>query len=367
MKGLYIHIPFCKKICSYCDFPKMVSSDSNKEKYINRLIEEIRSYKKYFNEIDTVFIGGGTPNSISLTLLEKIFIEIKDVLNNSVESSIELNPEFITEDLCILLKKYKFNRVSLGVETIDDDTIKLINRNHNKKIALDSIDLLKKYEITNINCDFIFGFPNETLEAIDNNLDFFLSLDIPHISYYSLILEEKTIFYYKYLKKEINFPSDDLVADMYYRIKKKLEDNGYNHYEISNFARCGYESKHNLKYWNQEEYIGCGLSAAGYISDIRYENKRILKDYLNSSNLIDDSIKIENLAKKKEFLMMRFRLCNGISLKNYENKFNSSLINDFSYEINKLINKDLIEISNGYIKVKSDKLFIANLVFREFV
>ena len=367
MKGLYIHIPFCKSICSYCDFPKMVSSDCIKTKYVSKLIKEISSYKKHFKEIDTVFIGGGTPNSLSLELLEKIFISIDDVLKKSKESTIELNPELITYDLCALLKKYNFTRVSLGIESIKEETIKLINRSHNKKMVIDSIKLLKDFGINNINCDFIFGFPYEDMNDIKNNLDFIKSLDITHVSYYSLILEDKTVFKYQYDKGILKLPDDDLVADMYYYIKKELENMGYHHYEISNFAKNGYYSLHNLKYWNCIEYIGCGLAAAGYLSEIRYENCSKMKDYLENDIVIIDSIKIENIDKKKEFMMMGLRLVDGVSQKKYFELFKNDLLTDFKDEIERLLKKDIIEINGDKIKIKPDKLFLANVAFREFV
>ena len=367
MKGLYIHIPFCKRICSYCDFPKMVSNDTNKTKYINKLILEINSYKKYFDEIDTVYIGGGTPNSISLELLDKLLTSIDPILKKSKESSIELNPEFITNDLCILLSKHNINRVSLGVESINPKTIKLINRCHSKEIVKNSILMLKSNGITNINCDFIFGFPYEDITDVKNNIDFIKELDITHVSYYSLILEDKTVFKYQYDKGLLELPNDDLVADMYYFIKKELNNIGFNHYEISNFAKEGFESLHNLKYWNEEEYIGCGMASSGFISDIRYENRHILKDYLENDNLIYDSIKLEIIDKKKEFMMMGLRMINGVSIKRYNMMFNSDVLTDFKTELDKLLKEDMIEIENDHIRIKPDKLFIGNICFREFV
>jgi len=363
LKGLYIHIPFCKSICTYCDFTKRVSNEQMYIKYINRLIEEIDSYSNKLFNIDSIYIGGGTPNSIPTYLLEKLFIKIKDLLNKSKENTIELNPELINEDLCKLLKKYNFNRISLGIQTIDDKSIKLLNRHHNKQIIENAFELLRNENINNINTDMIFGIPNTNLDDLKNDLEFILKLNPNHISYYSLIIEDKTILKYQIDNKIIKPLDDDLIADMYDYIKSRLKDN-YHHYEISNFAKKGYESIHNLKYWNLDEYIGIGLGASGYIDNIRYDNTHDLKAYFN--DFIEYSDKLTIQEKKNEFMMLGLRLVDGISISKYNELFKSNIFDDFKI-IEDLKNKGLLEIENNNIKIPDDKLFLANLVWSEFV
>jgi len=363
MRGLYIHIPFCKKICSYCDFPKMVSSENRIDNYFKRLLEEINYYNNYLNDIDTVFIGGGTPNSVSIKNLELLFNKIKPILDQSIENTIELNPELITEELLILLKKYNFNRLSIGVQTINDNLLKIINRNHDKELILNKLELIKKYDFNNINLDFIFGIPNENMNDLDNDLNFILSLNMPHISFYNLILEEKTILYHKVEKNEIKMPLDDNDADMYYHIVDILEKNGYKHYETSNFAKEGYQSKHNLKYWDCKEYVGIGLGASGYLNNVRYDNHKLYKDYLNE--FIEDKIELSIQDKKSEYFILGLRKCDGVSINEYYKIFKSSPFDDFN--LSKLIDEDICEIDNDYFRIKKDKLFISNEALIEFI
>lgn len=363
MKGLYIHIPFCKTICSYCDFPKIIAKKDIHYTYINQLIEEIDSYNKELNNIDTIYIGGGTPNSIELELLDKLLSKIDILLANSIENTIELNPELITEDLTQILSKHNINRVSLGVQTINESAIKLLNRHHTKDDVINGIRILKKYNIENINVDFIFGIPNTNMSDLKTDLDFILSLPITHISYYSLILEDKTVFMHLYNNDKLDMLDDDLIADMYEYVCKSLKNNNFHHYEISNFAKPGYESKHNMIYWNTDEYIGVGSGAAGYLNGYRYQNNRIVNHYLN--NYINEKEFIDTLEAKKEFFMLGLRLVDGVSINEYKSRFNSDPFADFN--LNELINLKLLEIDNDKIKIAYDKLFVANLVFERFV
>lgn len=363
MRGLYIHIPFCKSICNYCDFTKLVSSKENQEKYINRLLDEIDYYDNELKNIDTVYIGGGTPNSLPLNLLEKLLIKIKPILEKSIESSIELNPEFINKDLVNLLTKYKINRVSIGVESFNDTILESINRKHKKDDVINSIKLLKKNNINNINIDLIYGLPNQGFEDIKNDLNIFYTLNIPHISYYSLMLEDKTVFSYLMKQKKLKLPDDDLVADMYDYISNDLEKNSYKHYEISNYSKAGFESKHNLLYWNQDEYVGVGLGASGFINNYRYTNNKLLKNYFKE--YIEEKEYIDLKTNKLEFMMLGLRKIDGININIYKEKYKSNIFDDFNFD--KLINKKLLVIENDHIKIPKDKILLGNLIFEEFV
>ena len=364
MKGLYIHIPFCKSICSYCDFAKRVSSLEFYNNYIDRLLSEIDSYKGNLFDVDTVYIGGGTPNVLPLNLLEKLFTKIEDVLVKSKENSIELNPELVTNELCMLLNKYNFNRVSLGVQTVNDNSIKILNRHHTKDDIIRSFDLLHSNNINNINVDLIFGIPNTDINDVRDDLDFILKLNPTHISYYSLIIEDKTILKYQIDNGLYKVLDDDKISDMYDYIRKRLKNEGYIHYEISNFAKEGYYSKHNMKYWDIDEYIGVGLAASGYIDGERYYNNSDLKAYFSDFKEYSDKLTIND--QKNEFMMLGLRLIGGVSISKYNKKFNSNIFDDFEV-INELIKKNLLEVVDDKIRIPYDKLFIANIVWSEFV
>ena len=364
MRGLYIHIPFCKTICSYCDFPKRLADSNLFEKYINRLIEEIRFYKDELKDIISVYIGGGTPNVLPLNMLEKLFIEIKPYLDNSKENTIELNPELVTNELCSLLSKYNFNRVSLGIQSFDIDSIKLLNRHHTLNDIKNTFNYLRANNINNINCDLMFGMPNTTLNNVKNDIEYVLSFNPTHISYYSLIIEEHTKLYLDIKNKKIEEPDDDLEAEMYSYINQELNNHGYNHYEVSNYAKDGYQSIHNKLYWNCEEYVGVGLGASGYINKIRYSNNLGIDSYLKEFIKEKDEISIND--EKKEFMMLGLRLLEGINIENYIKRFKIAPTIDFPI-INDLVSKGLLIIENNQIKIPEDKFFLGNIVWREFV
>jgi len=365
MRGLYIHIPFCNSICTYCDFPKRLSDSKLFDKYIDRVIEELDYYNDYLNKIDSVYIGGGTPNVLPLNLLEKLFKRIENVLNNSIENSIELNPELIDLELCKLLKKYNFNRVSLGIQTLNLNSIKLLNRHHDESIIINAFNLLRNVGINNINCDLIFGIPYTNIDNIKYDLDFIINLDPTHISYYSLILEDKSILKYKVDKNEIELLDDDTISNMYDYINDYLDKHNYIHYEISNYSKLGYESIHNLKYWSELEYIGVGLAASGFINNTRYTNNKGIFSYFKS--FLGESELITLEAKKNEFMMLGLRKIKGIYINDYKDMFNSSPLIDFKDIIDKYLKLDFIEIVDNHIRIKKDKLFIANVLWSEFV
>lgn len=363
MKGLYIHIPFCSSICSYCDFPKMVANKENQEIYINKLIEEINSKRSLLNSITSVYFGGGTPNSISIYLLEKLLNSIKDILFNSIENTIECNPELLTLEQIILFKKYNINRISLGVETTNQEAIKIINRHHNKSIISNSINLLKNNNINNINVDLIIGIPNTTITTIKEDLDFILSLPITHISCYTLILEERTLLNYQINKNIITPLDDDTIADMYLYSRNRIINQGFNQYEISNFSKESYESIHNLLYWNEEEYIGCGMGASSFINNQRITNNRTLKKYLE--NIVLEAIDISLEERKKEIFLLGLRKLKGVNIKLFKDLYNEDPI--IKYNLSKWINNNFLELNGDYIRIKEDKLLLGNIIFEEFV
>lgn len=363
MRGLYIHIPFCKHICSYCDFPKMVSNSKNYGIYLEKVKEEIESKKDDLRGITSVYIGGGTPNVLSDLELESLLKYIYPYLKAAKENTIECNPELLTNAQAELFYKYGINRVSLGVESISDSGLKTLGRRHTKNDVHRALEILRANHIQNISMDFIFGYPYETIDNLLADLEYVYSENIPHVSFYSLILEEKTIFHHLLEKGSIKLLDDDLIADMYEIINKSMKEHGYKHYEISNYAKDGFESIHNKLYWYEEEYVGIGMGASGFIDGYRYSNHKSLKKYL--LNVEEERIFISEAEEKKEFMMLGLRMLDGISINRYKERYHSSPFEDF--DLSKHLENGLLKIEGDRIFIPEDKLFIANIVYETFV
>ena len=363
MRGLYIHIPFCKRLCTFCDFPKRINQkEETIDLYLKKLIQEINNLKE--TDINTIYLGGGTPNSLSLSQLEDLLIAIKNKqFNEILEYTIETNYELITKEQIELFKKYQINRVSIGVQTLNNECANKINRYCDYEILKEKVSLLKENGIHNINLDFIFGLPNEKIEDVIYNLKCISELDVKHISYYSLILEDKTVLSNEISSRKIKLPNDELTDKMYKLIINKLKEMGFNHYEISNFAKKGFESKHNLIYWNLDEYVGLGLSAASYYKGYRIYNSKLLTNYMFDNDIIKEEIDKE--TSKGEFFWLGLRKISGVSINTYKNRFNSNPFIDF--KIDELINKGLLEIDKDMIRLTSFGLEHGNYVFSYFV
>ena len=363
MRGLYIHIPFCNRLCSFCDFPKRINQKEKViDSYLNKLIKEINELEEA--DINTIYIGGGTPNSLSLAQLESLLIAInKKEFKDIYEYSIETNYDLITEEQVKLFKKFNINRVSIGVQTLNKESADKVNRYCNYEELKYKISLLKENGIDNINLDFIFGLPNETISDIKNNLKCISELDVKHISYYSLIIEDKTVLTYKLNNNMISLPEKAETEEMYYLIIDELKKQGFKHYEISNFSKEGYESKHNLIYWNLDEYIGLGLSAASYYKGERTYNSKLMLNYMLNNDIIKEEISID--LAKGEYFWLGLRKIDGVSINNYIKKFNSNPFDDF--QIEELINKKLLIIENDMIKLTKTGLDFGNYVFSYFV
>ena len=359
VKSLYIHIPFCKNICSYCDFCKMFYNEKLVDDYLDSLEKEINTY--YKNEvIDTIYIGGGTPSSLNSKQLEKLF-GILSVINvsKSLEFTFEANVNDINKELLEILKSNRVNRISIGIETINDKFLSLIERYHTKKEVLESINLTKEY-FNNINVDFMYGFYGETIEDLKQDLAFFKLLDVNHISIYSLILEPNTKLYVN------NTPSldEELESNMYFYIIDYLEKLGFSHYEISNFAKDNTYSKHNLTYWNNECYYGFGLGASGYIDDIRYNNTRSINKYLDGNYRLDEEIISKEIAIENE-MILGLRKIEGVNKNNFFNKYNCNIEDVF--DIEKMLKDKLLSDKEGYLFIPHDKLYLSNSILINFI
>lgn len=360
IKSLYIHIPFCDNICSYCDFIKVYSSLFDRKKYLDLLINEIKENNIIDNSLDTIYIGGGTPSSLKEEEIEYLLSYLNEHFKNVKEFTFEANPESLTLSKIKILKKYNVNRISLGVETTLDEGLILLNRKHNNEMVKNVISLLKENNINNINLDFIFGYPNQSLSSLKEDLDFAIKEDVPHLSFYSLIIENNTL-----LKiKNYHALDDELLSNMYNLINNTLNRNNINHYEVSNYCKKGFESLHNLSYWNDLNYYAVGVSASSYINDKRIKNTSSLTSYLKGINNKEiENIDIAN--EKEEFTFLSFRLIQGLSIKEYKRRFNEDFLNKFQAEIEK--HKNELNINNEYISIKEEYFFIMDSIVIDFI
>ena len=307
MESVYIHIPFCKSICSYCDFCKMFYNEILVTKYLDALNIEIdKNYKG--EELKTIYIGGGTPSSLSNDLLIKLFkITNKFKLQDNYEFTIEANISDIDEEFLSICKNNKVNRLSIGIETINEEYYKFLNRYNDIEIVKEKISLSKKY-FDNINIDLMYAFPNQSIDDLQKDLDFIKELDVKHVSIYSLIIEKNTLLDVKKTKPI----SEELESKMYYHIIDYLESIGYKQYEISNFSKDGYQSKHNMNYWNNNNYYGFGLDASGYIGNIRYTNTKSINNYIKQK-FIYEKEELDKKTMMEEELICGLRKREGIN------------------------------------------------------
>ena len=355
----YIHIPFCDNICNYCDFCKRYNYPQIIDKYLDSLELDIKD--NYQGEkLKTIYIGGGTPSSLNIHELTKLMKIVKQLkLDNEYEYTFECNPENITEEKLIILKNNGVNRISLGVESTIDKYLEYLGRKHSFKMVKEKIKLIKKY-FDNINIDLIYALPNETIDDLKTDLSNIVKLNVNHVSTYSLEIHDNTIFGIK-KTKSIN---EDLDSEMYNVISEYLINNGYSHYEISNFCKDNTYSHHNMVYWNNNEYYGFGLGASGYINSIRYDNTRSMYNYVNGNRILNK----EELTIKDKIsyeLILGFRLINGINKDEFKKKYNLELIDQ--YNIKELIKNGLLIDDGLNIKISYDKIYIENMILENFV
>ncbi|MBD9074724.1 radical SAM family heme chaperone HemW [bacterium] len=359
-KSVYIHIPFCRNICSYCDFCKLLYKKDWADLYLDKLNEEILD--RYLDdEIKTIYIGGGTPSCLSLSQIKKLLEICHNFhLSSQIEFTFECNLDDITEEILYLLKLNGVNRLSIGIQSFNEDNLYFLNRKHTLEEAEEKMALIRKLGFNNVNIDLMYALPTEDLSVLKKDLTMFLKLEPEHISTYSLMIEPHTMLYQKRIKPI----SEDMDSLMYKTIIKTLEKKDYHHYEVSNFAKEGYESKHNLTYWNNEEYYGFGLGASGYIDDIRYTNTKSLKNYLDGFYRGEQEILSLKDVMDNE-LMLGLRKCAGVSLEKFKRKFGKNM--EDCYPIKSLLkNKDLKE-EDGYIFIPKDKFYIMNEILLKMI
>ena len=373
--GIYVHIPFCKKKCYYCDFV----SYANKEEYINRYVKALEKECDTYNlnqyNVTSIFIGGGTPSYIESKYIKEILEKIKSKfkINNNCEITIEINPGTVDVQK---LKQYKdigINRLSIGLQSVNNTLLKQIGRIHTYEDFLETYNTAKKIGFENINIDLILAIPNQTLEDIKNQMNEILKLNPTHISTYSLIIEEGTPMEKMVQEKKYSLPDENTERKIYWYVKNILEKNGYIHYEISNFAKRKKESIHNKNCWEQKEYIGLGVAAHSYIGNIRYSNIENIEKYI--SNIEEGKVYINKIIhekqstidKQKEYMLLGLRKIEGVSVNKFKNKFIENPIFLFKKEFDKLEKEKLIEIDGDYIRLTNKGIDLANIVWQEFI
>jgi len=371
--GIYVHIPFCKRKCDYCDFISYSNKDDKIQEYIDAVKKEIE-LQKIKSEITTIYIGGGTPSYIESSYIKEIIKEIqKKNVSPNAEITIEINPG--TASLA-KLQDYKdagINRLSIGLQSTHNELLKQIGRIHNFEQFLETYEMARKVGFENINIDLMLGLPNQRIKDLKESLEKIIELQPEHISVYSLIVEDGTPIANKIEAGELKLPEEDAERNMYWYVKNTLELNGYKHYEISNFAQKGYESRHNLNCWKQKEYIGIGLAAHSYRDITRYSNTENLSEYIRNiqkENLERNRI-IHEIQKeedtKREYMILGLRQIDGIQISEFKEKFVDNPIYLFRNELKKLVEEELISIDENNIKLTSKGIDFANLVWEEFV
>jgi len=374
-QAAYIHIPFCEHICHYCDFNKVFLKGQPVDEYLTALEEEIKITIETTptKGLNSIFVGGGTPTALNVMQLERLCKIIQDHLpfNNGLEYTFEANPGDLTADKLKVLFDSGVNRLSFGVQSFNDELLARIGRTHKAEDVFRSVEAAKKIGFHNISIDLIYSLPGQTLEDFNQTLDTSFSLETTHFSGYSLIIEPKTIFYQLHHKGMLQLPDEDDEAAMYETLMNQMEKHGYYQYEISNFSKKGFESRHNLTYWDNNYYYGFGAGAHSYINGVRRSNYGPLKKYMtpiaNNQLPIMDEIILSEKEMWEEEMFLGLRKIKGVSIDHFIGKFGNSPLVIFEDVINQLVNKDLIHVRGGFISLTKKGLFLGNEVFQAFL
>ena len=366
----YVHIPFCTQICYYCDFSKVFIKNQPVDSYLEHLIEEYDSYD--IKKLRTLYIGGGTPTALSAPQLAFLLEKLADKLDLSYleELTIEANPGDLDQEKIAVLKDSPVNRVSLGVQTFNDRMLKQIGRSHLEKDIYENIANLKKACFDNISIDLIYALPKQTMEDVKINVAKAIALDIPHMSLYSLILENHTVFMNRMRRGKLPLPKEDLEAEMFEYIIAELEKAGFEHYEISNFSKPGFESRHNLMYWDNAEYYGIGAGASGYVDGVRYKNHGPIRHYLQAVEAGNARVQEEMLTlkeKMEEEMFLGLRKKSGVSKKRFEEKFGISFEDQYGAVVSDLTEQGLLVADRDIVRMTKQGLFLGDTVAEKFI
>ena len=366
----YVHIPFCTQICYYCDFSKVFIKNQPVDSYLEHLLQEFHSYD--IQKLRTLYIGGGTPTALSASQLEVLLEGLTKNLDLSMleELTIEANPGDLDADKIAVLKNSAVNRVSLGVQTFDDKMLKKIGRSHTEKDIYENIDRLKLAGFDNISIDLIYALPGQTMDQVRDNVAKAIALDIPHMSLYSLILENHTVFMNRMRRGKLPLPKEELEAEMFEYIIAELEKAGFEHYEISNFSKTGFESRHNLMYWDNAEYYGIGAGASGYVDGVRYKNHGPIRHYLKAVEEGSARINEEHLSQREQMeeeMFLGLRKKSGVSMARFEEKFERSFQELYGDIVKDLIQQGLMQVEGDRVRMTKRGLFLGDTVAERFI
>ncbi|MGM0301592.1 hypothetical protein IGI66_001189 [Enterococcus sp. AZ048] len=370
----YIHIPFCEHICYYCDFNKVFLEGQPVDEYIEALLKEARlSLSEHpIEKMETLYIGGGTPTSLNAAQLDRLFGGLREILPyENGEFTVEANPGDLSAEKLDVMRNFGVNRISMGVQTFDDRLLKKIGRKHNAQDVYDTIQLLEKKDFRNVTIDLIYALPGQSLESFRDTVERALALDLPHYALYSLILENQTMFMNWVRRGKMHLPEQEVEAQMYAETIEAMEKAGRMQYEISNFAKPGFESKHNLVYWNNQNYFGIGAGASGYLENRRYKNRGPIQHYLKSLN--DDRLPIleeEHLSEREQIeeeMFLGLRKILGVEKAVFKARFKQSITDVYGDVLEKLKQQKLITETDTSIHLTKAGLFRGNDVFEEFL
>ena len=371
--SVYIHIPFCTTKCYYCAFNTYTFHKAQAEAYLQVLRTEMELYASEAETLQTIFIGGGTPSILSAHTLAQLFSDIYSnfAISPDAEITVECNPGTVDPEKLGVMRNNGVNRLSFGLQAMQDETLKQLGRIHTVSEFLHSYHLARECGFKNINIDLIFALPEQALEAWNYTLNEVISLEPEHISAYNLVMEEETPFYEQWQAGELHLPPEDTEADMFQYTIETLTAHGYTHYEICNFAKPNHFAKHNLVYWNNQACIGLGAGACGYVNGVRYTNIRGITPYIDElrqrNKPISDTEHLTGYAEKAETLMLALRKREGISLENYQNRFGEEIEVTFGEILKKWGDLHLLEQTDTHLRLTDNGLFLANEVFVELM
>lgn len=374
--SIYVHIPFCKSKCHYCNFVSYCNQNDKMEDYVSSVVEEIKLQGKQYGstrKISSIYIGGGSPSVLKDGMIAKIMTQIKNSFSllPNCEISIEVNPGSVTEKKLMEYKLVGFNRLSIGGQTLNQKILDLLGRNHLVAHTKEAIKLAKLVGFKNINVDMILALPTQKISDIKNMAKFLIKQKIPHISAYSLILEEGTPLYKSVKQGKVKLPSEDESVEMYNTVYNILKKHGYVRYEVSNFSYPDYESKHNQNYWQMGEYLAIGLAGHSFVNNTRTANTDNIDEYIEK--IKDKKIPIvskENISpsqRKDETIMLALRTNEGLDLKEFANQFNTNLLVTKKREIEFLQSHNFISVKNGYLKVADNAFYVLNSIIAKLV
>lgn len=373
--AVYIHIPFCKHKCFYCDFNTYVLKGQPVDDYLVALEREIEQTVRQVppEQIETIFVGGGTPTALTPKQMSRLLSIVQTYFpqqSAALEFTMEANPGTTDDEKLHAMKEGGVNRVSFGVQSFNNALLKTIGRIHQTDEIYRSIELAKQLNFNSLSIDLMFGLPNQTLQDVEDSLSAALTLELQHYSIYGLIIEEKTPFHTLYVNDKLPIPDQDEELQMFQLIMKRLQEAGYEHYEISNFAKPGYHGKHNEKYWHNESYYGFGAGAHGYINGIRHVNVNGVQDYIQATERglpITDRHVVTKEEAMQDFMMVGLRLLKGVNRQDFSKRYDRELEDVFGMAIEQLLSKQLLERHEDHYRLTEQGVLFGNEVFGAFV